>query len=284
MISSITKKVTVLMLMAIAALLTSCSEVKKGEQVMSAVDKISSDEWKVIAQKRILFGHQSVGKNLIDGLNDLAGKDPVARLNIVETDSPVGTSGPIFAHFPVGANTKPDSKIASFADHLTKNGKNIDVAFFKFCYVDTNMDTDVESLFQRYQKAMVELKKQFPDVAFVHVTIPLTSLEAGFKGSIKKMFGKPVGEEANVVRTRYNTLLRNAYAGREPLFDLAAVESTAPDGSRIQGQKNGAAYEALCPQYTYDGGHLNELGRSRCAIAMIQTLSNVSESGKVKKQ
>lgn len=245
---------------------------------------LSETQLNRVRAMKIFFGHQSVGKNLIDGLNDIAAKNSAARLNIVETNSLDGKSGPVFAHFSVGSNTKPDSKIASFAKHMAKGGKDIDVAFFKFCYVDTGMDTDVDGLFQRYQKTMTEMKKQFPDVTFVHVTIPLTSLETGLKGGLKKMLGKPIGEEVNVVRTRYNNLLRKEYAVLEPLFDLAAVESTAPDGSRLQGQKNGAAYEALCPQYTYDGGHLNELGRKHCALALLQTLAKVGESDKAKKK
>jgi hypothetical protein len=276
------KTVTLLVLLVVLTALSACDELKKGDRVMSPTDQISSDEWQILTHKRVLFGHQSVGKNLIDGFNDVVVGNPAVRLNILETDTLDGSSGPVFAHFLVGSNTHPDSKIASFVDHLDKIGSAVDVAFFKFCYVDVGADTDVEGLFLRYRKTMAELKKKFPHIAFVHVTIPLTSLDSGLRGIVSKMRGKSIGEEINSVRTRYNNLLRKEYAGREPLFDLAAVESTAPDGSRLQGQKNGVVYEALCPQYTYDGGHLNELGRRRCALALLKTLAHADDSNKVK--
>jgi len=266
-----------MVMLVFAAMLTSCSGSKSGERTMPVSDKISADEWTVISQKSILFGHQSVGKNLIDGINDLVGENQAAHLNIVDAGTLDGKSGPVFAHFPAGANTNPDSKIASFAEHLATNGRFINIAFLKLCYVDADVNTDVEGLFARYRKTLDELKQRFPDVVFIHVTMPLTSLDIGLRRFVNGIRGKSNGEEVNAVRTRYNNLLRKEYAGREPLFDIASVESTALDGSRLQGQKNGLAYEALSPQYTYDGGHLNELGRRRCASVLLKTLANADK-------
>jgi len=43
---------------------------------------------------------------------------------------------------------------------------------------------------------------------------------------------------------------------KEPLFDLAAIESTAPDGTRASFMKDGKTYYQMVSDYTHDGGHL----------------------------
>jgi len=261
-----------------ALLLCGCTkgEMTMGATATSSASRLSVPELDKIRSMKILFGHQSVGSNLIDGLNEIAAAHPAARLQIVDMDTAAGMQGPWFAHFPVGTNRQPDAKIASFREHLAGAGNSIDVAFFKFCYVDAGKDSDVEGLFSRYRTAIAEARKQSPAVAVVHVTMPLTSIDNGWRGLLKRVRGRSTGEEDNAARTRFNNLMRKEYGGREPLFDLAAAESTAPDGSRVQGQIRGAAYEALCPRYTDDGGHLNRLGRDRCASALLQTLAQVS--------
>jgi hypothetical protein len=252
----------------------------KGDVLMnpknSKID-LSESRMEKIRSLRVYFGHQSVGKNIVNGLQALAAENAAYKLNIVETDSPEKRTGSFFAHFRVGSNMTPDSKIESFRDHISRSGKGIDLAFFKFCYVDVGADTDVEALFQKYQKMTTDLRKQFPNVTFVHVTIPVKAIDGGVKGIVKKVLGKSTGEDANISRTRYNDLLRNEYSGKEPLFDLAAVESTAPDGSKVQGKKNGARYEALHPTYTDDGEHLNHAGSRRAAMALLQTLTDAAE-------
>lgn len=252
----------------------------KGEPPMNAnnvAQEISENRLEKLRSLRMYFGHQSVGSNLLEGLQDLAALNPSYKLNIVETDAPENISGPLFAHFRVGSNMTPDSKIASFRDHILKSGASVDVAFFKFCYVDVTADTDSKALFQKYQASMVDLKRTFPKLTFVHVTIPLKTIDGGIKGMVKKVLGKSVGEEANVKRTHYNELLRKEYAGKDPIFDLAAFESTTPDGARIQGVKNGAGYEALYPPYSDDGEHLNREGRRRAALALMQTFAAVAD-------
>ncbi len=251
-------------------------EVTMGAPTTIGASRLSAQELDKIRSMKILFGHQSVGSNLIDGLNEIAAANPAARLQIVDLDTAGGKPGPCLAHFPVGTNRQPDAKIASFVERVARSGNSVDVAFFKFCYVDAGANTDVEGLFSRYRNAIAETRKQFPGVAVVHVTMPLTSIDSGWRGILKRIRGRATGEEDNAARTRFNTLMRKEYGGREPLFDLAAAESTAPDGSRIQGQSKGVAYEALCPRYTDDGGHLNRLGRDRCASALLQTLAQVS--------
>jgi len=60
-------------------------------------------------------------------------------------------------------------------------------------------------------------------------------------------------------RGEFNRLLRERYA-EDPIFDLAAVTSTYPDGRRETFTLDGKTYESLVPAYTDDGGHLNAVG------------------------
>ena len=252
----------------------------KGDAPMNAQNtkmELSESSLERVRALRFYFGHQSVGKNILDGLQTLASENAAYRLNIVASDAPEKMTGPLFAHFRVGANMTPDSKIESFREHLFRSGKGVDVAFFKFCYLDVGADTDGEALFQKYQKSINDLRKQFPNVTFVHVTIPVKIIDGGVKGMVKRVLGKSTGEEANINRTRYNDLLRKEYSGKEPLFDLAAVESTTPEGLRVKGEKNGARYEALHPAYSDDGEHLNRDGSKRAAMALLRTLADAAE-------
>lgn len=234
-----------------------------------------------IAGSRIYFGHQSVGYNILDGILDILHAEPGSTMQLVDTRDPAALGIPVFAHAAVGKNRAPDSKLADFAALMKSGiGSRVNIAFLKFCYVDITAGTDVKQVFAHYEQTMALLKKQFPGVAFVHVTAPLTAdqtdVKTSVKNMIKKMLGKPVsGYKDNVARDRYNNLLRNAYSGKEPIFDLAAVESTLPDGGRTGGTKDGATYPSLAPAYTDDGGHLNQLGRRIVAAQLLNFLSEL---------
>lgn len=263
----------------VAQILSAC---QKGDVPMSPMptqktDDVNESQLSRVRSMRIFFGHQSVGKNIVDGLQALATENAKYRLNIVESDTPEKIKGPVFSHFRVGSNMAPVSKIESFRDNVSISGKSVNVALFKFCYVDVGPDTDVVKLFHEYKKTLADLERQFPNITFIHVTIPVKALDGGVKGVVKKVLGKSTGEAANISRTSYNDLLRKEYLGKAPIFDLAAVESTTPDGSRIQGEKNGARYEALYPLYTDDGEHLNRDGGKRAAMALLNTLADAAE-------
>ena len=71
--------------------------------------------------------------------------------------------------------------------------------------------------------------------------------------------------------------IRETFAGREPLFDLAAVESTRPDGSRVFFERAGTPVYYLAPEYTNDGGHLIGAGRRSAAEALLATLAGIQK-------
>ncbi|UCF83602.1 MAG: hypothetical protein JSV50_20955, partial [Desulfobacteraceae bacterium] len=156
---------------------------------------------------------------------------------------------------------------------------------FKFCYVDVTKRTDVMKVFGDYQNTMSLLKETFPKTIFAHLTVPLTCKEAGIKGwvrkgknLIKKVIGKTVFNYFdNIKREQFNEMVRQEYDGKEPVFDLAKIESTFYDGKRSSFTKDGETYYSLVSEYTHDGGHLNEKGRRIVAEQLLILLANLSE-------
>jgi lysophospholipase L1-like esterase len=61
--------------------------------------------------------------------------------------------------------------------------------------------------------------------------------------------------------------------GGDALFDLAAVESTLPDGTRSSFSAGPRRVFTLAQPYTSDGGHLNDEGSRRAAAAFVHTLA-----------
>jgi lysophospholipase L1-like esterase len=156
----------------------------------------------------------------------------------------------------------------------------VDIALVKFCYVDVDADTDPRGLFERYRATIAELRAKNPRTTFVHVTLPLTTVQTGPKALAKRVLGRaPYGTIENVKRAEYNSLLRRTYAGREPIFDLARLESTAPDGTVATVTWNGSTVAAMAPAYTDDGGHLNAAGRVRAAKEFLAVLTAAAKPG-----
>jgi hypothetical protein len=228
-----------------------------------------------VATQRVYFGHQSVGGNILDGVKQLAGEARVP-LSIVEAAKVGDLRGPAFGHTPVEENEKPLLKLESFERAM--QGAAPDVALMKFCYVDIGPDTDVKTLFERYRASADRLRARYPNTTLVHVTAPLTLAQVGAKAALKRLLGKaPAGILDNLRRQEYNDLLRKTYQGREPIFDLARVESTSPDGKPVSSEWQGKTVPYLAAAYTDDGGHLNDLGKRRAARELLAVLAAIPE-------
>ena len=103
----------------------------------------------------------------------------------------------------------------------------------------------------------------------------MTTRQTGIKAWIKKLIGKPVGGyDDNIKRNQFNELLKKEYDGKEPVFDLAKMESIRPDGKRETFTKDGKTHYSLVPDYTSDGSHLNETGRKKAAEQLLLLLVN----------
>lgn len=231
-----------------------------------------TEDLKLIAGERVYFGHQSVGANILDGLKELSSTAGVP-LRITETPRAAALQGTGVGHVFVPENGHPLKKLASFKAALGE-GSQADVAFIKFCYVDITADTDPRALFAEYRKTIDELRAKNPRTTFIHVTLPLTTVQTGPKAWVKRLLGRaPSGTIQNVKREQYNTLLRRTYAGREPIFDIARVESLAPDGTQATVEWDGSVAPAMAAAYTDDGGHLNRVGRLRAAQELVSVVA-----------
>lgn len=192
-------------------------------------------------------------------------------------------NSPAFVHGNVGKNTDPLSKINSFRRKIEAGyGQDVDIALFKFCFVDFTPNTDVKKIFQSYKSTMDTLIKEYPKTTFVAVTTPLTCYAPGPDGWLKRVkdFIKDIVGKINVYDNSsanvFNNLLVHEYSGKIPIFDLAKIESTQPDGSREFYTKNGITYYELVQEYTTDGGHLNGTGRRVIAEEFLAFLARLS--------
>lgn len=246
--------------------------------VFISMKDIPESQWQRLSEKTIFFGHHSVGNNIISGLQDLMIENPQIKLNILETHDPAAFNTPLLAHSKVGMNMDPKSKCDAFADFMERGlGEKADIAFFKFCFVDLKAATDIDSLFSDYKKTMEVMRQKYPRTTFLHVTVPLTTVQTGIKAWVKQIIGRPIdGYDDNARRGEFNDRLRNEYQGKAPVFDLAVLESTSPDGTRTSFARDGRVYQSMVPDYTHDGGHLNERGRRLVAEQLLVLLVSLS--------
>ena len=276
------KHISFFTILFLSTLLIGCDgrNMQEKKDPFPPIKDIPTSLWKKLAQKKIYFGHRSVGNNIIDGIWNLMKEHNEIRLDIVETIDPSDLGSAFFAHSKIGKNGNPKSKIDVFVQLMEKNiGDKIDIAFFKFCFADINAKTEIHKVFADYQSLMALLKKKYPKTTFLHVTVPLVATKATWKTWIKKGLKKKFIWEYdhNVARNKYNELVRKEYEGNEPIFDLATIESTYPNGKRAEFKRNGKRYYSLVPNYTNDGGHLNATSRKKAAEQLLILLTNLSE-------
>lgn len=230
-----------------------------------------------VSQQRIFFGHQSVGINLLDGIKQLSAMSGVP-VRIIETplarDVPKATIGNAF----IPKNGEPLLKLQNFEKAFEQRPSSIDIAMMKFCFVDINAKTDTKALFANYKSTINRLRARNPNTTFVHVTVPLTEAGGGLKARIKRLIGRTPDEDiASLRREEYNSLLRETYLGHEPVFDLARIESTAPDGAVMALRWGSNVAPVMVPEYTDDGGHLNAKGKLLAARELVSVLAVIPD-------
>jgi hypothetical protein len=243
----------------------------------SAPRDVTSADLAKVARMRVLFGHQSVGMNILDAVPGVFATHGLPAPTVQQDAVPSGSSGGFVVHAYLGRNEDPLSKIRDFEARIRGGlGDQVDVAMMKFCYVDIVGGTDVTALFDAYRRAMAGLERDYPRIVFITSTAPLMS-EPGLLTRVKaRVTGNDqYGAAENVARERFNALIRAEYASHH-LFDLAAIESTAPDGTRVSGTYQGRPYFAMYDGYTTDRGHLNAEGAQRVATAWLGLISRVT--------
>lgn len=252
-------------------------------QIMSAGVVLSADSTAaasaVLAAQRIYFAHQSVGSNVVAGLERIVREEPALGLRTVLTRDPeLLTGAPAFVHFLAGRNGDPASKNADFIGMLDRRpSRDGAIAMLKYCYIDASSPMSAAEIFAAYQGTIATVRERHPDVRIVHVTMPLTTVETGAKAAVKRAIGRIEDNRAEAVkRHRFNQLMREAYATKEPLFDIAELEARRPDGSRSFFIADGDTIPTLARELTWDGGHLNDIGQRLAAETLVQVLSRVA--------
>ena len=242
------------------------------------MDEISSEAWNEISNQNIFFGHQSVGNNIIKGIDLLQASNNHITLKVNETLKIEAPQQGQFMHSKIGQNSVPESKIDAFIEVIKDpSNQNLDIAFLKLCFVDIKADTDINALFAYYKQAVADIKKQHPNLRIIHFTVPLTELRITWKTKIKEILGNKNLWEYNhlINKNLYNDMLIKEYSGIDPIFDVASIESTYPDGSRNTFKRDGEIYYALISDYSSDGAHLNELGQKIVAEKLLLLLTNI---------
>lgn len=235
----------------------------------------STLNWEKIANKNIYFGHQSVGYNIVDGIQELLNTNPHINLKIIEGVEGIEFSEHCLIHATNGHNKNPKSKIDAFYKTFEDSlAEQVDIAGFKFCYIDFINETNIDEIFEHYKSTMHELIKKYPDVQIVHFTVPLRTIQKGPKAFIKKIIGKKIGLLDNYKRMQFNKLLLEEFKG-QPIFDIAKFESTYQDGNREFVIMDEDKVYALVPDYTYDGGHLNDAGKKYIAKQFLFFLAEL---------
>ena len=237
----------------------------------------SETDFRGLTERRLFFGHQSVGENILDGVRDLLEETP-HDWPIVTLDE-IPQVGGALIHARVGTNERPLTKCDDFRRIVDERlGGQVDIAVLKFCYVDIEPTTDYASLCDRYSATLEELAQRHPATVFVPVTVPLGHAKRGFDVLAREMLGRTnQAKVRNLARHAFNERLRQSWT-RSPVFDLASAEATAPDGTCETFSYRGETAENLVGAYTDDGGHLNAVGRRAVAAAFLHTLAAAARS------
>lgn len=237
-------------------------------------EQITPAQWERLANSRILFAHQSVGGNVLDGVADILRERSDIGLNVVEIKNKAQVNGPAFYHAVVGRNGEPSSKLNAFNELVSEVGDS-GIALLKYCYADFSHGTDANQLFEEYRHTVASIRARHPRLQIVHVTVPLVTDAGTLRHFAAVVRSKPPARDVNFIRHQYNELMRRTYQGKEPIFDLARLESTNVDGTPIGFRYKGQRVDALAPAWTTDGGHLNEAARRQFAKTLLVTLASV---------
>jgi hypothetical protein len=230
------------------------------------------DKLDLVRTLKIMFGHQSVGTNIVDGLT-LLSEASSTRYGLNIKYKPTQLASAAFGHWKNGENQDPHGKISAFDSKMRSqagDGKiwasSLDIAYFKFCYVDLNATSiNIDDLFENYRVTMKRLIDDFPNCKIVQVTLPLSAL---IYGSDK---------ERNQRRHEFNEKIRSfSDTTGGYLFDIADIEAHDENGVHQTFEFEGKLYpmmwfDANDPQnngWSNYGGHLNNKGKEHVALAM----------------
>jgi hypothetical protein len=225
---------------------------------------------------RLFFQHQSVGANVLTGLDELARTGAAIPTIAQLPDSPADIPSGQLLHSRAGRNGDGASKLHAFADACRRVAGHSEFAMLKFCYVDVVGFDHAQTLHRAYIQTLSDLRIRHPGLKLAHCTVPLRQLPSGPYALARRMLGHRHPEFArNQAREWFNEQLR-AMQASEPLFDLAALESADENGRRPSQLLDPDRTPGLLSAYTDDGGHLNKVGRCKVALAFLSFFNSLT--------
>lgn len=226
-----------------------------------------------VSNLKVYFGHQSVGRNILEGIHAWEQETSI-YLNAVESRDFKAVSDASFVHFSIGKNGDFRGKMDDFVSLVAQipEGEN-PVAFFKFCYVDITSESDVNGEFEYYKEKMIYLKDNYPNIKFVVCTVPITGIQKGIRAAVKRILNKtPYGYLDNIKRQEFNERVISDFSGVMPVFNLAGLEATHPDGTIVTYSYEGDDYPCMPEFYRTDYGHLNDFGARTISYNLLAFL------------
>jgi hypothetical protein len=257
-------------LTCLAVALAACD--RSQENAMSTTTQTPSltrAQWDALSARSVFFGHQSVGDNMLDGVQKLGKTEGWPELRIIEQSGAPASKQPSLMHAKIGQNGDPQSKVKAFKDALDAGvGQQVDIALMKFCFWDIRHETNIDAVFNEYRSTMADLERRYPNVTFVHATVPLVAADMDWKARVRRMIGQKTNTDIdNGVRETLNQKIRNEYANRAIVLDIAKAESDS-DGPMDNPQ--------LAASLSSDGAHLNDAGRRRVGAEFVKALSDAA--------
>jgi hypothetical protein len=236
-------------------------------------------KWSGIGARTVYFAHQSVGADIVAGVESLK-RDHSLPLRIVRATDPSTISDPAFVHFFVGQKRDYASKNAALLRLLEAPTRaHQPVVVFKYCHGDIKSPDDGNAMFEAYHDTVDTIQFEHPDVTVVHSTIPLALVaENAVKSGARLFLGLHSERELAVARHRYNELLRTEFGGTEPIFDIAKLQATRQDGTIERFAFGGAFIETLAADNTSDGCSLSACAQTVAAAELLEVLSEAIES------
>jgi hypothetical protein len=237
-----------------------------------------ASRWSIVASRTIYFGHQGVGNGVVAGVEGVASEHALP-LRVVQTRDPATITGPAFVHFLAGQSRDFASKNAAVLRLLESPTRaRKPVLMLKYCYGDIKSAADTTTMFEAYRDTVDTIQFEHPDVTVLHATIPLVTVESALESGTRQFFGRQTMRDGAIARHRYNELVRFEFTDTEPIFDLAKVEATQPDGTLAGFSAGGRLIETLATENTDDGTHLNARCQKAAAQALLDLLSDVIEA------
>ena len=236
-------------------------------------DRIPDEYIQKAAQLRQLARGASVIDNINNGLNCLANNFGGRRPNFCDRDMPPDQviydpkynrdNWEIEFHAPPpGLNPPWDTKLTSFVDRINGFGADVpfDVASYTIDYVELQDGSNMDDIYfnnnpnDRFPSVedIAALEAAHPDLTIVYWT-----------SNLARSIGSPDSQSFNEQMRAY------AAENGKVLFDMADIESHAPDGTPCV-DNAGRNIPAICQDYTREvnAGHLNSLGSQRVSKAL----------------